>query len=77
MDDPTSPDTIHQIFAYGTLEDIRELKKMVGTIKLRKIFLKYPKKVYKPETLNFVRTILLGISSLDEQQYLKSALRHT
>lgn len=75
---PTSPDAIHQICAFGTLEDIRELKKTVGAQELQKMFISYPKKVYTPETLNFIKTIILHISSpLDDQKYLKSAPRYT
>ena len=75
--DIKSPDTIHQILAFGTLSDIRGLKETLGEIRIQKLFLKYPKKIYTPPTFNFVKNYVLKIASLvDEQKYLKSEPRH-
>ncbi len=70
-----SPDTIHQILAFGSLSDIRSLKKIVGREKLKALFLKYPKKIYTAPLLNFVKNIILHISSIDEKKYLKNTPR--
>ena len=70
-----SPDTIHQILAFGSLSDIRSLKKIVGKEKLKTLFLKYPKKIYTAPLLNFVKNIILHISSIDEKKYLKNTPR--
>ena len=70
-----SPDTIHQILAFGSLSDIRSLKKIIGREKLKALFLKYPKKIYSAPLLNFVKNIILHISSIDEKKYLKNTPR--
>ncbi len=74
--DKESPDTIHQILAYGTLAEIRLLKEKVGGGKIKKLFLQYPKKIYTLPLLNFVKNFILHInSSIDEKKYLKNTLR--
>ena len=74
--DFTSPDAIHQILAFGTLEEIRFLKKTIGGARLKELFLRYPKKVYTLGSLNFIKKFILNISnSIDEQKYLKSSPR--
>ena len=71
-----SPDTIHQILAFGTLDDIRILKKTVGEEKMRELFLQYPKKVYTLAGLEFITNFILNItSSIDEAKYLKNTPR--
>ena len=73
-----SPDAIHQILAYGALSDIKSLKKTIGQGKLKSLFLKYPKKIYTPSLLNFVKHIVLGINtSIDDKKYLKNTPRST
>ncbi len=73
-----SPDSIHQILAYGTLSDIRQLKKALGKTYLQKIFLAHPKKLYTPSSLNFIKNFILNITTkLDEQKYLKNTRRST
>lgn len=70
--DIKSPDTIHQILMFGTLEDIQSLKKTVGETTVKKLFLQYPKKVYTAPALNFVKNFILRLHSpIDEQKYLK------
>lgn len=72
-----SPDAVHQILAFGTLEDIRSLKKTVGEEKVKKLFIGYPKKVYTERSLNFIKNFILRIKSpLDEQKYIKYTPRH-
>ncbi len=70
-----SPDTVHQILAFGSLSDIRSLKKILGEKKLKTLFLKYPKKIYTAPLLNFVKNIVLHISLIDEKKYLKNTPR--
>lgn len=76
--DKRSPDTVHQILAFGTLDDIRSLKKIVGVGTLRELFLSYPKKVYTQAALEFVKNYILHITSpIDEAKYLKFTPRST
>ncbi|OGE10491.1 hypothetical protein A3A60_03030 [Candidatus Curtissbacteria bacterium RIFCSPLOWO2_01_FULL_42_26] len=76
--DKRSPDTVHQILAFGTLDDIRSLKKTVGDGTIRKLFLSYPKKVYTQAALGFVKNFILHITgSIDEAKYLKNTPRST
>lgn len=71
-----SPDSIHQILAFGNLYDIKSLTKAMGITKLKNLFLKYPKKVYTASLLNFIKNIVLRIqASVDEQKYLKNTTR--
>lgn len=73
-----SPDSIHQILAFGTLEDIRSLKATTGEEKIKELFINYPKKVYTLPNLNFIKNFILHInSSIDEQKYLKYTPRRT
>ncbi len=73
-----SPDAIHQVLAFGSLDDIRNLKKTVGERTIKDLFLHYPKKVYTSPTLNFIKNFILHVhNSIDEQKYLKSTPRHT
>ena len=73
-----SPDTIHQILAYGTLDDIRSLKETLGEDVVKELFLHFPKKVYTASALYFVKNVILHISDpLDERSYLKHTPRHT
>lgn len=76
--DIKSPDTIHQILMFGTLRDIKSLKKTVGESTVKKLFLQYPKKVYTAPALNFIKNFILRLHSpIDEQQYLKFTPRIT
>ncbi len=73
-----SPDSIHQVLAFGTLEDIRSLKATTGEEKIKELFINFPKKVYTPPNLNFIKNFILHINSaIDEQKYLKYTPRHT
>lgn len=71
-----TPDAIHQILAFGTLSDIRSLKKTVGDKKLRRIFVENPKKIYSAPLFNFIKNVVLDIhATIDEKEYLKYAPR--
>lgn len=70
--DIKSPDTIHQILMFGKLSEIQSLKKTLGESTIKKLFLRYPKKVYTAVALNFIKNFILDITTpIDEQQYLK------
>ena len=76
--DIESPDAIHQILMFGTIKDIKSLKKHLGEDKVKKMFLRYPKKIYTDAALNFVKNFVLDITTpIDEQKYLKYTPRHT
>ncbi|KKR93510.1 MAG: hypothetical protein UU73_C0003G0140 [Candidatus Daviesbacteria bacterium GW2011_GWA1_41_61] len=75
--DIRSPDTVHQVLMYGTLQEIRSLKKTLGEKWLKELFLHYPKKIYTKPALNFIKNFVLDInSSIDEQKYLKTTPRY-
>ncbi len=77
-DTTNSPDAIHQTLAYGTLDEIRSLKKTLGEDMLQKLFVTYPKKIYTAPAFNFIKKFILHISSpIDDQKYLKSTPRYT
>lgn len=75
--DINSPDTIHNILAFGTLKDIDELKRIQGEEMLKSMFLQHPKKIYYPSVLNFISKFILHISQpIDENRYLKTTPRN-
>lgn len=74
--DGESSDAVHQIFVFGTLDEIKSLKKKLGEKKLREIFILHPKKIYTKSALNFIKKFILHINkSLNEQKYLKNTPR--
>ena len=60
----SSPDTTHQILAYGTLDEILTLKTNLGDDKIKKLFLSYPKKVYTQASLNFIKNFILAFTPM-------------
>ena len=71
-------EAIHQVLAFGTIEEINELKQRLGEKRLKFVFLNHPFKIYRPENLNFVKNFLLQIEeSIDEKRYLRDTLRST
>lgn len=74
--DIRSPDTIHQTLMFGDLEEIQTLKKTAGEQTIKELFLRFPKKIYTAQALNFIKNFVLHIhTSIDEQRYLKSTPR--
>lgn len=72
-----SPDTLHQILAFGTLDELKALKKEVGEKKLQDIFVKHPKKIYTPQSLAFIKKFILHITRpIDDNKYFKHTPRH-
>ncbi len=78
-DKPTekSPDNIHQILAFGSIKDIKNIKRTLGENTLTNLFLQKPKKVYSASSFNFITRFILHIKNIDEQKYLKSTPRRT
>ncbi|MCX6810250.1 MAG: hypothetical protein NTY30_00725 [Candidatus Berkelbacteria bacterium] len=77
IDDTGSADTIHQILAFGTLEDIADLKSEVGNEKIREIFIQKPRNIYTKADFNFVKQYLLKIDQeIDATDYLKTSARN-
>lgn len=76
--DKLNSESIHQILSFGSLKDIRALKKTLGEKALKEIFIASPQKIYTASSLNFIAKFILHIStSVDEQRYLKDTPRHT
>ncbi len=65
---------IHQVLAYGTLEEIRWLFKVYGQRTMRNIFLRYPQNIYSPPVLYLVKNIILGLKNIiiSKKQYVKT-----
>lgn len=63
---------IHQILCYGDLEAIKWLFKIYGKSAIRKSFLNRPAKIYRPQTYNWTKSILLGLGDkkLDLNKYV-------
>ena len=73
-----SPDTLHQILAFGTLEDLKQLKKEVGQESLQTMFVRYPKKIYTPQSLAFIKKFILHLTHpIDDNKYFKHTPRYT
>ena len=70
-------DDIHQTLAFGTLEDVKQLKKGIGVRKLTHYFIKHPKKVYSKPSFNFISKFLLPVhEQLESNDYLKATPRN-
>lgn len=61
---------VHQVLAYGTLEDLRQLIKLYGKETVRKEFKKPQAGLYQPSILNFAQHVL-GVAKVDQNKYLK------
>lgn len=63
---------IHQLFAYGGIPQWRWLFKTYPFKTILHIFLNQPAKIYRPETFNFVKNILLFLENknLDKEFYV-------
>ena len=65
---------IHQILAYGTLEQIGWLFKIYGKETIKKTFLEKPQNVYGLATLNFTKEVVLGLKNVDikKEEYVQN-----
>ena len=52
---------IHQLFAYGGIPQWQWLFKKYSFQTILDVFLNKPAKIYRPETFNFVKNILLNL----------------
>lgn len=68
---------IHQIFAFGRIEDIIWLFKTYSSRELTKIFTSIPYKDYTAARFHFVKNYLLGLKNrnLNERLYVKNTPR--
>ena len=70
-------DTVHQTLAFGTLEDIAELKKEIGIEKITRYFIENINKAYTQPSLNFISNFLLPVHDrIEPHEYLKSTPRN-
>ena len=65
---------IHQILSYGDLKELRLLFQIYDRKEIRNVFLRFPKKIYKPSVFFFVKNHILGLKNkrLRERNYVKT-----
>ena len=64
---------IHQALAYGSIDDIKMLKKIYSDREIENIFKNFPKRIYTRPVFLFIKNFLLNIDDeLDEKDYVKS-----
>lgn len=64
---------IHQVLAYGTLEQIRWLFRVYGRQEIKDVFVKGPTRVYDQGSYAFAKNIVLNLKtvSLDKKCYVQ------
>ena len=68
---------IHQVLMYGSLEDIKWLKRTYTKDEIKQVFIQDPRKVYTKSSYNFIKNYLLKIKEkLPESKYVKTAPRN-
>lgn len=69
---------IHQIFSYGTLDEIKWLFSAYSKNEIIKTFISVPYKDYFPARFNFVKNIILKLKDqyLDPRLYVKNIPRY-
>lgn len=67
---------IHQVLAYGTLEQIRWLFGIYGREQIRRVFLEHPQNIYTSSGLYFIQ-VILGLEDipLKKSHYVKDIFR--
>jgi hypothetical protein len=67
---------IHQILAFGSLEQLKWLLKNYSLKEVREVFIKYPLKIYRPQSFNFIKNFFVKIENkkLDEKKYIAPSL---
>jgi hypothetical protein len=65
---------IHQILSYGDLKELRQLFRVYNRKEIKETFIRYPKKIYQPAVLYFIKNSILGLKSkrLKEEDYVKT-----
>ncbi len=61
---------IHQVLAYGSMQDIKYLFKIYSRETVKKVFLKGKKGLYDPKVAALIKC-LLSIRKLDYSKYVK------
>lgn len=66
---------IHQILSYGSLDDIKILKKIYSLDEIKYVFVNSPKRIYTRKIFIFIKDYILKIVNLlDEKYYVKDKL---
>ena len=66
---------IHQVLAYGSLDNYKWLKSVYSKKEIKRVFVNYPRKTYTPSQFNFVKNYLLSITNtLPDLTYVRSTL---
>lgn len=70
---------IHQILCYGDLGSMKWLFKTYGRKSIKESFIKKPVKIYRPQTFNWAKNILLDLANkqLDFRKYVINTPRIT
>ena len=65
---------IHQVLAYGTLEQIKWLFNVYGRQEVKETFSNEPTRVYDQPSFIFVKNVVLDLenASLDKKRYVQS-----
>ena len=64
---------VNQVLMYGTLDEIKQLKREYGEDKVRQIFIENPINIYSKSAFNFIKNFVLKIKiNLDGGRYIKS-----
>lgn len=64
---------IHQILAFGSLDQISWLFKKFPKKEIMEIFTRHPQKIYTLSQFNFAKNIILNLkTTIDEKKYLKT-----
>jgi hypothetical protein len=72
-------DIIHQILSTGNLQAVKWLFDVYGKKAIQRAFLEKPAKIYRPETFNWAKNILLDLNNqyLNLNRYVINTPRYT
>lgn len=64
---------VNQILMYGSLNEIKDLKKSYGIEEIKRIFVQKPSQIYTKPAFNLIKNFILNIdTNLDTGRYIKS-----
>jgi len=64
---------VHQVLAYGSMDDIKIIQKIYSEKEIKNIFINFPKKIYTKPVFLFIKNFLLNINDeLNEKDYIKN-----
>jgi len=64
---------VHQVLAYGSMDDIKIIQKIYSEKEIKNIFKNFPKKIYTKPVFLFIKNFLLNINDeLNEKDYIKN-----